>query len=214
MATSKDVENYFNAVQEEILIKRKQLKCLISQSTILGSYYEEIMRDVISRFVPKRFSLTTGMLAYGEESSKQMDIIIYDNNESYPIFSTERKVVISPTSVRAIIEVKSEITTRSLKKAIENLRSAIDIYSLSKHPSLQTKLFTMIVGFASDMKLETLNERVEKEGIEGIVIFSKRRDGKMILGQFNKLMMSLAHKLKYQASYPRELLKESGYLKD
>lgn len=213
MVTSEDVENYFNIVQKEILIKREQLKCLISQSTLLGNYYEEIMREVIFRFVPKKYTITTGMLAYGEESSKQMDIIIYDNTKSYPIFSTERTVVISPTPVQAIIEVKSEITTHSLKDAIENLRSVIDVYILTQHPNLQSKLFTMIVGFASDLKLSKLKEQVKKEGIDEIIIFSKR-DGKLINGQFNNLIMALAHKLKYQAIYPKELLKESGYLRD
>lgn len=122
--------NYYDLIQKEILIKREQLRFLINQPTLLGEYYEGIVREILARFISSKYSIATGIIICGVRRSKQIDIIIFDSLESYPYFFVQNMVIIDPKPVKAIIEVKSEITTNTLKAAVQSLREAIDVYNL------------------------------------------------------------------------------------
>ena len=52
--TKDEDDDYFDLIQEEILLKRKQLQKLINQPTLLGTYYEELIRDTLVKFITKK----------------------------------------------------------------------------------------------------------------------------------------------------------------
>lgn len=208
-------EEYFNLIQEEILLKRKQLQKLINQPTLLGNYYEELIKDTIVKFIPKKFTVATGIISGPKGNSKQLDIIVYDNTASFPLFSANDMIIIRPDYAKLVIEVKSEITTNSQESAIQNLRSAIDVFNSYQDPScpFQNKMETMIIGFSSDLSLKKSIELCKSSGIGGIYSLSKR-DGTIIKGQFSKLFQQISFILEYghKGVHYKTLLEKDHYI--
>jgi hypothetical protein len=215
MEKTEDSEDYFDLVQEELLLKRKQLQKLIKQSTILGNYYEELVKDILVRSIPKKYSIATGVISGPKGNSNQLDIIIYDNTVSFPLFSANNLIILRPDYAKLIIEVKSEITTDTMKSAIKILRSAIDVFNSYQVPDspFQGKLETMIVGFSSDLSLIKIKEQCKSQGIGGIFVLSKR-NGIQINGQFSELIQSILYTLEYgqRGLHFKELLERDHYI--
>ena len=110
------------SINRELQVVKNRVRNLIGNANWgdEGSYKEAIFRNVISQYLPKNLSVGNGYIIKKGNSdqdqdfivSKQIDILIYDNN--YPvIFSEGNFVIVIEESVKGIIEVKSKIYTGS-----------------------------------------------------------------------------------------------------
>lgn len=116
-----DFKKFYESLNEELIAVKDRVRSLIGNANWGedGRYREAVLKNVISKFLPKKYSIGTGFaINKDKEITKQIDIIIYDN--SFPIlFSEGDFVVVLADSVKAIIEVKSSIeSTTTLKKII------------------------------------------------------------------------------------------------
>lgn len=102
----------------ELVTQAEQIGNLIAHGPTKGSYREELLRELLQRYIPQRYHAATGFI-YGRD--KQLDIIVYDQIDYAPIFRTGNLVVVPPESVRAIIEVKSTLTPAKLTAALRHL---------------------------------------------------------------------------------------------
>lgn len=67
--------------------------------------------NYLKKILPSNVTVGTGFVKNGEETTNQIDLIIYDN--SVPtLFSEGDFVVVLPESVYGIIEVKSKLRFR------------------------------------------------------------------------------------------------------
>jgi hypothetical protein len=85
-----------------------------------GRIAEEIIRNVLIRTMPKRFSIGTGIIfsAHGEVS-RQTDIVIYDSFYNSPLLSEFGSSIFPVEIVFATLEVKSVLTKSELRKSID-----------------------------------------------------------------------------------------------
>lgn len=116
---------------------KRELATLMPHLGERGRIAEEIIRGVLHRTLPKRFSIGTGVLisASGEASS-QTDIVIFDNFHNSPLLS-EFGVGLYPVEiVYATIEVKSVLTKKELKKSLDAIRKVRKLGS-KKHYVVQ-----------------------------------------------------------------------------
>lgn len=87
-----------------------------------GRYKEIILSHVLRQHLPKGVSVGTGFVVNDNNITKQIDIIIYQDD--YPLLFKQDEFIIAPTEcVLGIIEVKSRIDTRIANTAI---RTATD----------------------------------------------------------------------------------------
>jgi hypothetical protein len=85
-----------------------------------GRIAEEIIKSVLTRTLPKRFSVGTGVVFSADgQVSRQTDIVIYDNFYNSPLLSEFGACVFPVETVYATIEVKSELTKQELRKAMD-----------------------------------------------------------------------------------------------
>jgi hypothetical protein len=93
----------------------------------VGRFKEAILKNVIKRFLPNHFSIGTGFIVdseNGDEVSRQLDIIIYDN--TYPVLFSEGDFIITTKrNVKAVIEVKSSIHTYDLNDVIRRFDESV-----------------------------------------------------------------------------------------
>ncbi|WP_230135959.1 DUF6602 domain-containing protein, partial [Peribacillus frigoritolerans] len=124
-----EIEEFQKTLSRELIAIKDRVRNLIGDAHWgeEGRYKESILKNVISRFLPRNLSLGTGFIITMESEqiirSSQIDLIIYDN--SYPLLFSEGDFIITtPESVRALIEVKTSIASGDIigiiSKATEN----------------------------------------------------------------------------------------------
>jgi hypothetical protein len=83
-----------------------------------------VIEELVKPLLNPHIKAATGTIVdpYGNQS-KQVDVILYDEQVTPPILFSEREGAIPCHSVVATIEVKSQLTRGELKKAVQNARS-------------------------------------------------------------------------------------------
>jgi hypothetical protein len=121
--------DYHRTTSNELLALTNKVRNLITHWGEDGRYKEAVLKNVIRRFLPEKYSIGTGFVIKqtqnrGEHlSSRQIDLIIYDD-ASPVLFKEGDFVILTPDAVRGIIEVKANLQNQGissvLKQANEN----------------------------------------------------------------------------------------------
>jgi len=128
------VQEWFDRVEISFSSEAHQAG-LIEHSSTVGSAREFIIKKVLKSILPPIVHVGSGKVidAFGN-SSCQIDIIIYDSR--FPLFEVEKGIGLYPLEgVIAILEVKSTITKQSLRDALENTMSFINLKPGFEDPS-------------------------------------------------------------------------------
>lgn len=148
----------------------KNVSFIINHAPSLGTYRENLLQSTLRRYLPERYHVATGFI-FG--LNKQIDILIYDRIDYAPIFREGDLVIVPQESVRAIIEVKTTLTSHSLKSALKLLNQ------VSEFDDTQPPFFKGIYAFESRLKPDKLYKEVasfytdwnaQAQGAEGVLI--------------------------------------------
>lgn len=117
------IVDYHKATTKELLAVQDKVRNLVPHWGEDGRYKEVVLKNIIRKFLPSRFSISTGFVVKqtavrGEHvSSRQIDLIIHDINN--PILFREGDfVILTPDSVVAIIEVKTNLRNARLGEVV------------------------------------------------------------------------------------------------
>lgn len=88
-----------------------------------GRYKEDVLRNMIKKFLPSKYTVGTGFIvsSYNDQidCSTQIDILIFDSD--YPVlFSEGDFYIVTPNSVKAVIEVKTDVS-HQIKKTVKKI---------------------------------------------------------------------------------------------
>lgn len=108
----------------------KNIESQIEQSSLFkhngdkGEFREKIISDFLKPYLPEKYSLGSGeIFSSSNESSKQVDIVIYDKLFSNILFKDSQNSIFPCEAVYGVIEVKSYLTTDELNTSIDNITS-------------------------------------------------------------------------------------------
>lgn len=157
-----DFKKFYESLNKELMVVKDRIRSLIGNANWgeEGRYKEAILKNVLSKFLPKNCSMGTGfVINKNKEITKQIDIIIYD--DSSPVLFTEGDfVVVLASSVKAIIEVKSSIrTTKELKKIIKNCEE--NAKKIEINFSQNQKMFNGIFCYECKLSFKTLENSLQ-----------------------------------------------------
>jgi hypothetical protein len=112
---------------EVALSNEAEIAGLFEHSTMVGSAREFLIKRVIRSTLPPMVHIGTGMIIDAKgNSSRQIDIIVFDPR--FPIFEIENGIGLYPIEgVIATIEVKSTMTIKTLRDALENIFSIFQL---------------------------------------------------------------------------------------
>ncbi|MGY4256759.1 hypothetical protein ACVI1L_003827 [Bradyrhizobium sp. USDA 4516] len=103
---------------------RQELATLMPHMGERGRIAEEIIKNILMRILPKRFSIGTGVIISASgDCSPQIDIVIYDNFHNAPLLSEFGACLFPVEIVHATIEVKSRLTKREFEKSLAAIRT-------------------------------------------------------------------------------------------
>ena len=159
------MEQYYRKVQERVMVQRDVINSLLKDPRIIGDYYEAIVRDAVREAVSASFAVGRGVvLASDGRASKECDIIVYNAVEYGPLFSSGDIVVVSPESVRCVIQVKGTVGMDNMGDATQSL-AAVD--------HLRSGIWKFIVGFKTNVEYQKLVDLcAQSRSVNGIFLFS------------------------------------------
>lgn len=141
---------FFRLKTTELLNEILQIKTFIrNHNPTIGVLTEEILRKFLTTYLPKGVAIEQGFIINQEgKLSKQIDIIIYDNQLYSPLYRVNDIVVVPNKSVIAIIEVK---TTVKGKKAFHDIINYFK--AVTKILDYRTRTHLFIYNSATTSKL-------------------------------------------------------------
>lgn len=115
---------YYNGIVMQVSAELEHINSILEHQGEKGSQNEQLMIRLLRKFLPKRFSIGSGIVIDSDGTqSKQCDIIIYDNVYHPDIFGLRSSVIFPVETVYATIEVKTTLRRGDIKTAIENIES-------------------------------------------------------------------------------------------
>ena len=127
-----------------------------------GRYKEEKLKQILKNRLPQNLSVGTGFvinqISHNENIvSKQIDILVYENNVP-PIFQEGDFVIVTQNSVKAIIEVKSNLKSNRTGK--EGLLKAVEKFNyLTQFPLIsrtdEQRIFRGLISFDYEGKINS-----------------------------------------------------------
>lgn len=118
------IEQYYRGITQRLRSEVDFINSLFHHQGVKGTGNEMVLRDLLTRFIPKRYNVGTGVVIdrHGNQS-RQCDIVIYDTF-LYPSLLSLASVHLFPVDITyAVIEVKTTLTSESAKEARENIAS-------------------------------------------------------------------------------------------
>ncbi len=124
MAPNQKEEEWTPIYAKEIgkLLKKdiRTIRRLHGDTNMTGRAIEEAVAERLRRFLPRRIEVGSGLVCYGRHISGQMDIVLFDRLNS-PVFGTGSNRIYPREGVIAVMEVKSTLDRRNLKKAFKQI---------------------------------------------------------------------------------------------
>lgn len=137
-----------------------------------GGYFEYVIRSYLRRRLPKRLEVSTGFISIIQyetlsngnleikrKVSRQFDIIVWDSSNFPPLFYADGLVVVMPESVKAIIEVTTNLNPSKMKEDLDKLDDLHEIYSRERS---KFKPYISMVALASKTIMKDLLKVLEK----------------------------------------------------
>jgi hypothetical protein len=118
------LNSYYRGIFQQLQSEVNFINSIFTHQGIKGEGNEIILRDLIKKFIPKKYGVGTGIVVdKNGKQSKQIDIIIYDQDH-YPSILSLASVHLFPVDiVYAVIEVKTSLDSKSADQAIKNIAS-------------------------------------------------------------------------------------------
>jgi hypothetical protein len=120
MLRSEQSSAFAYSFADELLNQSRRFGRLVVHHGTAGGFREELLRALLRRSLADRYHVATGFI---DGCDLQLDVIIYDRIDYAPIFREGDLVVVPMDSVRAVLEVKTRLTTQSLNESLEHLNS-------------------------------------------------------------------------------------------
>lgn len=117
-----NIEAYFKSISSECSTLKNRVRMLIEDNhwPTDGEWKESVLRSMIRRSAPENLTVGRGFVVDHDRCSTQIDVLVYDN--TLPVLYKEGDLVfVTPSSCRAIIEVKSRLTAAQFRSAAERL---------------------------------------------------------------------------------------------
>lgn len=155
-----DLARYHSADTEALLQRHHQVENLIGgqhHSISEGYHCEILLRDYLRNLLPSHYSVDTGFIRGNPVdipsgglvvASPQIDILIHNQHDFSPIYRMGDLVVVVPSAVVAVIEVKKQLTSSQLKNALQNIAKTKSIL-MRNIGGTTSKIFSAVFGFGS-----------------------------------------------------------------
>lgn len=117
------VSRFYRIELEKLRMEAEKISIFTSHPGTLGGFREQILKDYLRSFIPDFLSVNSGFVsdyrnavkdAVHSKQTKQIDLIVHDENYFSPFLKTSDFSIIEPESLYAAIEIKSTLTLHKI----------------------------------------------------------------------------------------------------
>jgi hypothetical protein len=126
MSSTKEniLKTYYDGVVQKIQAEIDYINRLIGHKGETGRSNERILVDLLLKFLPKRYSVGSGIIIDKDGNrSRQIDVIIYDAHFHPELFAQGTTILFPVDIVYMTIEVKTTFNKETIRQSIENIAS-------------------------------------------------------------------------------------------
>lgn len=189
----------------------EQLSRLTNHPGSKGRFIELLLINLLRKYLPKKYDFSSGFYCSINpelnEASQQIDIICYDHL-NYPLFFNCNEIVaVSPKSVKGLIEVKSVMTSDSIKQLLNQANCEVakqlpidtkfNLLSVKSQISPESVCKEILDFYNDDIPIVKGLGMIYSLDWEDIIVFdnSRNRYSMLILNNFNYSISSFVNKL-------------------
>lgn len=155
---------YLESWSLELTSRSNRIRQLIGDAHWLsdGHHKEELLRDFLTRYLPKDLDILRGFVKpnmVGSKCSPEVDILITDPHRAIPYFQEGGVQIVHPDAVIAHLEVKSKFTADTIKEALLNIARTKRLTTLGNptfEPWSGIIFYTIAASRTPDTIIETL----------------------------------------------------------
>ena len=162
-----DFYSYLVSIADEVHSLKNRIRNLTNHWLSDGELKEAVLRNILHRHVPESFLVGRGFIVSEAESSTQLDILVIDASKP-TLFKDDSLFIVTPDAVRAIVEVKTSLTTTAdYNECAKKLAKAASMCSQNK---TSHDVWTGIFSFEQDLQdpkliLEGLDTANKEHGV-------------------------------------------------
>ena len=156
-----NLPEFQKSIGKELLTIKDRVRNLIGDAHRgeEGRYKESVLKKMIREYLPHNLSIGSWFIVSKSHISKQIDIIIYDNR--YPVVLRDGDfVIITQDMVKAIIEVKSNVTKswkNSLRNVVNNFKRLED-FEILQDKIRENSVFSWIFAYENEKEIKEIEE--------------------------------------------------------
>lgn len=120
---TKDIKEYLQLRIKEASVKLDIVTKIIEHSVTKGNTAEQVLRDLITSFVPTSFNVSTGFIVKDQQVSRQVDVLVFDHHKSVPLYYDKQFAVVTQDMPSLVVESKMQLNKASFRDAIDNICS-------------------------------------------------------------------------------------------
>lgn len=118
------IEKYYKGITQILKGEVDFINTIVNHTGIKGTGNEKVLQNLLLKYLPKRFGIDTGIIIDKNGNfSRQCDIVIYDKYLYPSLFSLTNIHIFPVDLVYAVIEIKTTLTSKASKEAIQNISS-------------------------------------------------------------------------------------------
>ncbi|MEL0652161.1 DUF6602 domain-containing protein [Algibacter sp. TI.3.09] len=122
------LSQYYKGILGQLNSEVQLINRLFKHNGMKGDGNESAIRDLIEKFIPKKYGIGSGIVIdKNGNQSRQCDIIIYDNYNYPELLSMSTAKFYPVDIVYAVIEVKTALDSEKSKIAIQNIDSVLKL---------------------------------------------------------------------------------------
>lgn len=144
---------FASSFAHELQTLSQRIRSLISHTGSVGTYRECLLQALLRKSLPERYHVATGFI---HGCSRQLDILIYDRIDYAPWFREGDLVVVPVESVRAVIEVKTDLTAAAILQSLSLLNE------VAYFDDLNPPFFKGVFAFESSITPQQIYSSVEE----------------------------------------------------
>ena len=163
-----DYLSYQQSIATEFKSLKDRFRDLVYQWPTDGGWKESLLRSVLRRYLPESYIVGQGFIVNKSESSSQIDILIVAKDHP-TLFKEDDLLIVTPDAVRAIIEVKTNLTGDSaISEATDKLTANAKLCKGNTTDYVWTGLFVYEGGNSETAKnlLKAISKSKAKNNVE------------------------------------------------
>lgn len=214
------VAKFYTIEQEKLINEFEKITLFTKHPTTIGTYRERILKTYLQQFTPKSLKIDSGFVYDFEnakknelyyEQTKQVDCLVYDENNFTPFLTTIDFAIIEPAALFAGIEIKSSLT---FYKEYDKSTSEPSIkYPLMTEPGKPYKWAgTIIVAIENIKSISQIASKYKRTFFKGIFAYSSTVNLKDLLFAFDNQEIQKQLELSHLDELPWYICVPQSYL--